>query len=169
MLCKRHHEDDIITNCKRIKISQATLDFKPPNSLCGKRKYAYVDSNEGRKTARLDPEISVIDNLGIQQNNKEEDDVPRLVISEITSDNEAKPKQTKNNNWNDILCGPEPRNHFARDYYAKGIQRVFKGWLIRRKYKDNKGNKGNKDNKDNRHNQTDTEGLIKYMNSMNIQ
>jgi len=100
--------------------------------LSGKRKYIDIEVNEGKKQARITPENHT--------------DPPYLVISEITDD-----KKIIKNVWQDDLYGPEPRNHYARNYYATIIQRICKGWLVRKKISQN-----------------DTENLIKIMNSVRL-
>jgi spore coat protein CotH len=132
MLCKRPRDSDILASSKRAKLSSVLCDFKK-DSLCGKRKQEQSDCMKFTKFAKL----------CLEKN----DDVPHLVISELTDS-----QKQKNNTWDDILYGADPRNHFARNHYATDIQRVFKGWLIRREYKSN----------------PDTEHLINFMNSMNI-
>lgn len=110
MLCKRGRIDDILSSSKRTKFSPS---FTKLHLLSGKRKYIHIEVNDRKKQARLTPENPT--------------DPPYLVISEI-----EQPKN-KRNVWDDSLYGPDPRNHFARNHFATCIQRVIKGWLIRKK------------------------------------
>ena len=139
MLCKRRRVDDIFTGSKRAKMS-SDIRLK---RLCGKRKLAYLDTNENRKIARNEnKKITLNEN----RTNEVQDTCPYLVISEIEDD-----QKIKKNVWQDDLYGPEPRNHYARNYYATIIQRICKGWLVRKK-----------------NSEKDTENLIKIMSSVRL-
>lgn len=131
MLCKRRRVDDIFTGSKRAKMS-SDIRLK---RLCSKRKFPYLDTNENSKIARNE-----------NKNNEVQEACPYLVISEIEHD-----KKIKKNVWQDDLYGPEPRNHYARNYYATIIQRICKGWLVRKK-----------------NSEKDTENLIKIMSSVRL-
>jgi len=116
MLCKRRRSVEILSNCKRPKII----------SQCRKRKFSFEETSERIKIPRIEIAADTDERQEAQQT-QQLDEGPYLVITEI------EPPKIKNNVWDDSLCGPEPRNHFARNHFASRIQCVCKGWLIRKK------------------------------------
>jgi len=170
MLCKRSRNfEDVFDSFKKLRLGNECFAEDPrPLSLCGKRKRE--ETYETRTISKKNPDNvhpfnNTYHNVFSVELSKNNEDVPHIVISEICeisnlvseciSDSHETPylvisdigQETMNKAKRPVIYasielmagimgGPDPRN-----WYATDIQKVFKGWTIRKKYKEKRFNR----------------------------